>query len=110
MAVLPGMTPLALSARHIVLNEHQVALLEALAPRELAPGLGDIADVLVPHDGGLVVRRMRVKFDIGAADASDLHLQQRAVGGNLRHRVLADFGLAGADSHGGKNFFHGFLP
>ena len=43
------------------------------------PALAMIADVLVAHDGGLVVRRMRVELDVGAADAGDFHLHQRAV-------------------------------
>ena len=78
MPVLAGVAPLALAAAHVVLDEHQVAFLEALALGELAAGLGDDADVLVAHDGGLVVRRMLVELDVGAADAADLHLHQRA--------------------------------
>ena len=78
VAVLPGVAPLALAARHIVLDEDQIAFLEALALGELAAGLGDVADILVAHDGGLVVRRVLVELDVGAADAADLHLHQRA--------------------------------
>ena len=62
----------------VVLDEDEIAFLEALALGELAAGLGDIADVLVAHDGGLVVRRMLVELDVGAADAGDLHLHQGA--------------------------------
>src|SRR5215467_683969 len=50
MPVLPLMTPLALAAHDVVFDEDEIALLEALTPRELAPGLGDDADILVPHD------------------------------------------------------------
>ena len=35
-----------------MLNESQIAFLEALALGELAAGLGIIADVLMAHDGG----------------------------------------------------------
>src|SRR3954468_4052101 len=76
MAVLPGVAPLALAARHVVLDEDEIALLEALARRELAAGFGDIANVLVAHDGGLAVRRVLVELDVGAANAADLHFHQ----------------------------------
>jgi len=68
-----------------VLDEHQIALLEAIALGELAAGLGDVADVLVTHDRGLVVRRMLVELDVGAADAADLHLHQGGISRNVRH-------------------------
>jgi hypothetical protein len=77
-----------------VLDEDQVAFLEALALGELAAGLGDIADVLVAHDGGLVARRVLVELDVGAADAADFHFHQRRIRRNVRHRIFADFGLA----------------
>ena len=110
MPVLPGMAPLALAAAHVVLDEDEVAFLEALAVRELAAGLGDSADVLVAHDGGLVVRRVCVELDVGAADAGDLHLQQRAVGRHVRHRIFADLGLARSGSHRRQHFFsHGLF-
>src|SRR5580704_4582948 len=70
MPVLSGMTPFALAARHVVLDENQIAFLEALALGELAAGLGDVADILVAHDGGLVARRMLVELDVGAANAA----------------------------------------
>ena len=103
--VLPGVAPLALAAADIVLDEHEVAFLEALALGELAAGLGDVADVLVAHDGGLVVRRVLVELDVGAADAGDLHLHQRGVRRHVRHRIFADLGLARAGSHGRQHFF-----
>src|SRR5207247_2919864 len=37
VTVLSEMTPFALAARDIMLNEHQIAFPEALAPREFAP-------------------------------------------------------------------------
>ena len=110
VAILAGVAPLALAAHHVVLDEDEVALLEALAVGELAAGLGDKADVLVAHDGGLVVRRMRVELDVGAADAGDLHLQQRAVRRNVRHRVFADFGLARCDADRRQHFFSHWCP
>ena len=88
----------------VVLDEDEVAFLEALARGELAARLGDDADVLVAHDGGLVVRRVLVELDVGAADAADLHLHQRAVGRDVRHRVFADLGLARAGPDGRQHF------
>ena len=106
MAILAEMTPLALAAHHIVLDEDEVAFLETLAARELAARLGHETDVLVAHDGGLVVRRVLVELDVGAADAADLHLQQCGILRNIGHRVFANFGFARADPHGRKDFFH----
>ena len=84
--------------------------MKPLAAREFASRFGDGTDVLVAHDGGFVVGRMRVEFDIGAADAGNFHLQQRAVGGDIRHGIFADFGFARADSHGCYYFFHVGIP
>ena len=100
VAVLPGMAPLALAARDVVLDEDQIAFLEALALGELAAGLGDIADILVAHDDGRCAGRVLVKLDVGAADAADLHFHQRRIRRNVRHRVFADFGLARPRPHG----------
>ena len=61
-----------------MLDEDEIAFLEALALGEFAAGLGDSADVLVTHDGGFVVRRVLIELDVGAADAGDLHLHQGA--------------------------------
>src|SRR4051812_23737369 len=69
MTVLATVTPFAFAAHDIVLDEHQVALLEALAPGELAACLGDIADVFVAHDYRALGRGMRIQLDVGAADA-----------------------------------------
>jgi hypothetical protein len=80
-------------------------LLEALALGELAAGFGDVANVLVAHDGGLVVWRVLVELDVGTADAADLHLHQRGVGRDVRHRIFADFGLARGGSDGRQHFF-----
>src|SRR5262249_56618411 len=94
--VLAEVTPLAVAAGDVVLHEHQVALLETLAPGELAPRLGDDADVLVAHDHRALGRRGLVELDISAADAGDLHLHQSGVVGHIRHRVFADLSLARA--------------
>ena len=53
VAVLPGVAPLALAAGDVVLDENQIALLEALALSELAAGLGDVPDVLMAMMVGL---------------------------------------------------------
>jgi hypothetical protein len=94
MAVLPLVAPLALAAHHIVLDEDQIAFLEALAARKLASRLGDVADILMAHDGRRIVRRRLVELHVGAADAGDFHLQKRRVVRDLRHRIFADFHLA----------------
>ena len=110
MAILTGMAPFALAAAHVVLDENEVALLEALAVGELAAGLGDVSNILVAHDGGLVVRRVRVELDVGAADAGHLHLQQCAVGRHVRHRIFADLSLARPGSDRRQHFFsHGHV-
>src|SRR5580693_2727725 len=108
MPILPGMAPLALAARHVMFNEDETALLEPLAAGEFTAGLGDSADVLVAHDSGLVVRRMLVELDVGAADAADLHLHQRRVLRDIRHGIFADFGLARPGTHRRQYFFSHF--
>src|SRR2546425_293365 len=76
VAVLPLVAPLALAAHYVVLDEDEVALLEALAADELAPRLGDDADVLVAHDDRRARRRGPVELDVGAADPGHLHLHE----------------------------------
>src|ERR1700733_4399910 len=105
MAILTGVAPFALPARPVVLDKDEVSLLETLARRELTAGLGNIADIFVAHDGGLVVRRMLVELDVGAADAADLHLHQRRVLRDIRHGIFADFGLARPGAHRRQYFF-----
>ena len=105
MAVLAGMAPFAFAAAHIMLDKDQVAFLEALARGEFAAGLGDDADILMSHDGRRVARRMLVELDVGAADAADFHLHQRRVRRDIRHRILADFGLARPRAHRRQHCF-----
>jgi hypothetical protein len=50
MTILAEMAPLTFAAGDVVLDEHEVALLETLAPGEFATSLSDRADVLVAHD------------------------------------------------------------
>ena len=104
MAILAGVAPFALAAHDIVLDEDEIAFLEALAAGELATGLGDVADVLVTHDDGRRSRRMGVELDVGAADARDFHLHQRRVVGDIRHGIFAEFGFAGAGANRRENF------
>src|SRR5262249_9756046 len=78
VTVLAEMTPLALAAGDVVLHEHQVALLEALAPGEFAARLGDGADVLVAHDHRSLRRRGLVDLDLGSPAAAP-HSTARAL-------------------------------
>src|SRR5579871_4029186 len=79
VTILTQMAPLALAATDVVLDENQVTFLEAFATSELAPRFGDVADILVAHDHGARRRRRLVELHVGAANAGDLHAQQRAV-------------------------------
>jgi hypothetical protein len=56
-------------------------------------------------DGGRLV-----ELHVGAADAGDLHLQQRAVDRDLGHREFADLGPARARANRGQHLFHGLHP
>ena len=88
-----------------MLDEDEIAFLETLAAGEFAAGLGDGADILMPHDHRRGGRRMLVELDVGAADAADLHLHQRRVLRDVRHRIIADFGLARPGAHRRQYFF-----
>ena len=50
VAILAQVTPFTFAAHDVVFNEHQVALLEAFAARELPAGLCDDADIFMTHD------------------------------------------------------------
>src|SRR5215470_14125157 len=99
VTILAEVTPLALAAGDIMLDEHQVALAKPFALGELAPGLGDGADVLVAHDDRRGGRRLLVQLDVGAADAGDVHPHQGGVGRDIRHGKLAQLGFARAHPH-----------
>src|ERR1700685_1588020 len=91
-----------------MLDKDEIALLATLAAGELAASLSDSADILVAHDGGLIVRRVLVELDVGAADAADLHLHQRGVFRDVWHGIFADFGLARPGAHRREYFFSHF--
>src|SRR3954469_19904048 len=74
MPVLPLMAPLALAAHHVVLDEDEVAFLEALAPNELRAGLRNHADVFVAHDHRRARGRRLIELHVGAANSGNLHL------------------------------------
>jgi hypothetical protein len=82
-----------------MLDENEIAFLETLAAGELFAGLGDIADILVAHDRGLVIWRMRVKLDVSAADAGHFNLEQGGVVRDVRHGKFPDLGLARTGTH-----------
>src|ERR1700676_2310620 len=48
--ILAEMTPLALEAWDVVLDEDQIAFLDAFAFGELSARFGDVADVFMTHD------------------------------------------------------------
>ena len=102
VAVLTLVVPLALHAGQIVLQEHEVAFLDALALQELLPGLGDDANVLMAHDHRTGGQRLGVVADVTPADAGDLHLQESRVLVDLRDRELARLHLARPDLHHGQ--------
>src|SRR5439155_8621465 len=82
-----------------------VAFLEALAARELAPRLRDVADVLVAHDDRRLRGRGLVELHVGAADAADLDLEQRRVLRDVGHGVFADLRGRRSGPHSGQYFF-----
>ena len=100
VTILTHMTPIAFAAHDIVLDKDQVALSKPLTPRELAARAFDPADVFMPHDDGGVGGRLLVELHIRAADTGNFHFQQCAVFRSVRHRKLADLGLARACSDG----------
>src|SRR5216117_624394 len=106
VAVLAEVAPLALAAHDVVLDEDEVAFLDAFAPGELAARLGDRADVLVAHDHGGIGRRRLVQLHVRPADSGDLHLHERAVLRDIRHGKFADLGSPRARSYSCQNFFH----
>src|SRR5205823_10004334 len=75
-----------------------LSLHDALPICELAAPPGDGADVLVAHDHRGARRRGLVELDVGAADPGDLHPQEGAVLGDVRHGKLAHLGPAGTRS------------
>jgi 3-methyl-2-oxobutanoate hydroxymethyltransferase len=97
--------PIAFAAHDIVLDKDEVALFKPLAPRELAAGPFNDADVFMPHDDGGFRGRFFVKLHIGAADSGNFHPHQGAVFRNIRHRKLAELCVAGACSDGCYHFF-----
>jgi len=82
-----------------VLDEDAVALPQALPLDERRAGRNDHADVLVAHDHRRLDHRVRVHLHVGAADARDLHLQQRPVVRDPRQRELPQLGSPRAGSH-----------
>src|SRR5262249_42081131 len=94
VAILSEVAPLAFAAGDVMLDKDQIAFLEALAAGEFAPRFRDHSDFLVAHDHRLFGRRRFVKFTIVSADSGDLHLHQRGVPRDTRHRIFADLGLA----------------
>ncbi|HYC46075.1 MAG TPA: hypothetical protein VED01_11405 [Burkholderiales bacterium] len=89
-----------------MLDEDEIAFLEPLALRELAPRLCDVTDVLVAHDYRCARRRGVVELHVRAADAGDFHLHERRVSRNVRHREFADLGFAGSRPHRCQHPFH----
>src|SRR5258708_16711005 len=95
VTVLPLIAPLALAAYDVFLNEYQVPFLETLAPGEFPACRCDVANILVTHNHGGVIRRWRlVQLNIRPANASDLHLHQGAVLPDLRHWEFAHLAFA----------------
>src|SRR5271169_4942287 len=105
MPVLPTVAPFAFAATDIVLDKDEVALFESFASREFPAGLGDGADILVAHDHRRARRRVLVKLDVSAADATDLHLQKGRILGNIRHGIFPYLGGTRRGPHRRHYFF-----
>src|SRR6476660_4030745 len=75
--VLALMTPLALAARYVMLDDDEIALFETLAARELAACFRDVTDIFVNHYHRLARRRRLVELHGRAANTGDLHFHQR---------------------------------
>jgi hypothetical protein len=89
------MAPLAPEAPDVVLDEHPVAVDETVPLGESTSGALDHADVFVPHDDGIRVRRFAVHLNVGAADPGDLDAKECAVVRDVGHRELTKLGPAG---------------
>jgi hypothetical protein len=87
-----------------VLEENEIALFESLEPLEVASHLREVADVLVPHDERRSAERQLVLAHVGAANAGDLHFQQRGIRRDVREREFAQFRRRRADLQGHKRF------
>ena len=73
--VFAHMVPFTVATGEVVLQEHQISLLNSLARHELLTRTGDVAHVFVAHDDGASPQREAVLTDVGAADTGDFHLQ-----------------------------------
>src|SRR5438105_11095462 len=104
MPVLPQMTPFAFAAHHVVLDEYQIAFLEALATRKLAARFGDVTDILVAHDHRRWGGRRLIHLDVGSTDAADFHFEQSAIRRDIRQGKIANLGLARSYSYSSQYF------
>ena len=105
VAVLSDVVPLTMTARQVVLQEDEIALFQTLVSREGCSDPGEVAHVLMPHHNGSTTQRQAVLADIGPADARDLDLHQRRIGGNRREIQLTQFSGRWADLERGPHFF-----
>src|SRR5258708_38743063 len=97
---LSQMAPLAFAAHDVMFHEYQVPFLEAFAPGELPAGLGDVANILVTHNHGGVLRRWWLRqLNISPANARDLHLHQGTILQDLRHWEFADLDFTRSHSY-----------
>jgi hypothetical protein len=105
MSILAGVAPLAPEAGHVVLEEDTISLTHALHLGELLPRLRDHAHVLVAHDHRFRYPRSLVHLHVGAADPGDLHPEQGAVHGDVRHRELPQLDAFRSRPNGGEDLF-----
>jgi hypothetical protein len=94
-----------MAARQVVLQEDEVAFLQAFVRRERLSHPGETTDVLVPHHQRAIAQRQSVLRHVGPAHARHFHFHQGGIVGKRRQIQLAQLCGRGADLHGGQQFF-----
>src|SRR5205085_2307103 len=87
VAIFALMAPFAGHVRQVMFEQNTVPLFHSLALQPFTAGFGDDADILVTHDD--VFDFLAVILHIAAADAGDLHLDQRRLGIDFGHVEFA---------------------
>ena len=94
-----------MAARKVMLEEHEIAVLEPLVLSKEAPDPGKRPDILVPHDERRTAERQLVLADVGAADTRNFDLHQRRVGRDVRKVEFPQLRGRWSDFQCGNQFF-----